>query len=118
MLTTWHILFPWYLFSDFHVKRWFTVAFLSREFSTLAPPSELKRKLQPRQKTFHSGDIFVATYFLRWLSAEPESYRTWNMIIYTNEGNPLGLKLLLVAKFAKKDVQVKIVSLNGKKLGW
>lgn len=36
------------------------------------------------------------------------------MIIYTNEGNPLGLKLLLVAKFAKKDVQLKIVTLNGK----
>lgn len=36
-----------------------------------------------------------------------------NMIIYTNEGNPLGLKLLLVAKFAKKDVQVKITTLNG-----
>lgn len=39
---------------------------------------------------------------------------TRTMIIYTNEGNPLGLKLLLVARFAKKDVQVKIVSLNGK----
>jgi Glutathione S-transferase, N-terminal domain len=35
------------------------------------------------------------------------------MIIYTNEGNPLGLKLLLVAKFAKKDVQIKFVTLNG-----
>lgn len=36
------------------------------------------------------------------------------MKIYTNEGNPLGLKLLLAAKFAKKDVQIKIVTLNGK----
>lgn len=35
------------------------------------------------------------------------------MIIYTNEGNPLGLKLLLVAKFAKKDVQIKVTNLNG-----
>ena len=36
------------------------------------------------------------------------------MIIFTNEGNPLGLKLLLAAKFAKKDVNLKIVaSLNG-----
>lgn len=38
------------------------------------------------------------------------------MIIYTNEGNPLGLKLLLVAKFAKKDVQVKTTNLNGEHL--
>lgn len=36
------------------------------------------------------------------------------MIIYTNEGNPLGLKLLAIAKFAKKDVQVKITTLTGK----
>jgi methionyl-tRNA synthetase len=35
------------------------------------------------------------------------------MIIYTNEGNPLGLKLLLAAKLAKKDLQVKVVTLNG-----
>lgn len=34
------------------------------------------------------------------------------MIIYTNEGNPLGLKLVLAAKLAKKDVQVKFVTLN------
>lgn len=39
------------------------------------------------------------------------------MIIYTNEGNPLGLKLLLVAKFAKKIVQIKTVTLNGK-ISW
>lgn len=38
------------------------------------------------------------------------------MIIYTNEGNPLGLKLLSTAKFAKKDVEVKIVTLNNCKL--
>lgn len=36
------------------------------------------------------------------------------MIIYTNEGNPLGLKLLAIAKFAKKDVEVKITTLAGK----
>jgi methionyl-tRNA synthetase len=38
------------------------------------------------------------------------------MIIYVNEGNPLGLKLLIAAKLAKKDVEFKIVSLNGKYL--
>lgn len=38
-----------------------------------------------------------------------------NMIIYTNEGNPLGLKLLVCAKFAKiKNVEIKIVNLSGK----
>lgn len=36
------------------------------------------------------------------------------MIIYTNPGNPFGLKLLICAKFAKKEVQVKTVSINGK----
>lgn len=36
------------------------------------------------------------------------------MIIYTNAGNPFGLKLLICAKFAKKDVQVKTIALNGK----
>jgi hypothetical protein len=36
------------------------------------------------------------------------------MIIYTNEGNPLGLKLLSTAKFAKKNVELKIVTLNCK----
>lgn len=34
------------------------------------------------------------------------------MIIYTNPGNPFGLKLLICAKFAKKEVRVKTVSLN------
>uniref|UniRef100_A0A8D8FWU0 Methionine--tRNA ligase, cytoplasmic n=1 Tax=Culex pipiens TaxID=7175 RepID=A0A8D8FWU0_CULPI len=34
------------------------------------------------------------------------------MIIYTNPGNPFGLKLLICAKFAKKEVQVKTVSIN------
>ena len=38
------------------------------------------------------------------------------MIIYTNEGNPLGLKLVAAAKFAKKDVQIKVVTLNGEEL--
>lgn len=36
------------------------------------------------------------------------------MIIYTNEGNPLGLQLLMLAKFAKQAVQVQLVNLNGK----
>lgn len=36
------------------------------------------------------------------------------MIIYTNEGNPLGLQLLVLAKFAKKTAQVQLVNLNGK----
>lgn len=36
------------------------------------------------------------------------------MIIYTNEGNPLGLQLLMLAKFAKRTVQVQLVNLNGK----
>lgn len=35
------------------------------------------------------------------------------MIIYTNEGNPFGLELLILAKLAKKDVTVKTVNLNG-----
>jgi len=35
------------------------------------------------------------------------------MIIYTNEGNPLGLQLLMLAKFAKRPVQVQLVNLNG-----
>lgn len=35
------------------------------------------------------------------------------MIIYTNEGNPFGLELLILAKVAKKDVTVKTVNLNG-----
>lgn len=34
------------------------------------------------------------------------------MIIYTNEGNPFGLELLILAKVAKKDVTVKTVNLN------
>lgn len=38
-----------------------------------------------------------------------------DMIIYTNEGNPLGLKLLLCTNFAKKgNVEIKYVNLNGK----
>lgn len=36
------------------------------------------------------------------------------MIIYTNVSNPLALKLLIVAKLAKKNVELKIVNLNGK----
>ncbi|KAH8407407.1 hypothetical protein KR222_008420 [Zaprionus bogoriensis] len=36
------------------------------------------------------------------------------MIIYTNEGNPLGLQLLMLAKFAKRTVQLQLVNLNGK----
>lgn len=35
------------------------------------------------------------------------------MIIYTNEGNPLGLQLLMLAKFAKQAVKVQLVNLNG-----
>lgn len=35
------------------------------------------------------------------------------MKIYTNEGNPLGLKLLILTKFAKKDVTIESVNLNG-----
>lgn len=34
------------------------------------------------------------------------------MIIYTNASNPLALKLLVVAKLAKKNVDLKIVNLN------
>ncbi|XP_055539810.1 methionine--tRNA ligase, cytoplasmic [Wyeomyia smithii] len=34
------------------------------------------------------------------------------MIIYTNQGNPFGLKLLICAKFAGVDVQLKTVTLN------
>lgn len=34
------------------------------------------------------------------------------MIIYTNVSNPLALKLLIVAKLAKKNVELKIVNLN------
>ncbi|KAL7736851.1 hypothetical protein ACLKA6_015685 [Drosophila palustris] len=37
------------------------------------------------------------------------------MIIYTNEGNPLGLQLLMLAKFAKQAVQVQLVNLNDAK---
>ncbi|XP_034651564.1 methionine--tRNA ligase, cytoplasmic [Drosophila subobscura] len=37
------------------------------------------------------------------------------MIIYTNEGNPLGLQLLMLAKFAKRSVQVQLVNLNDAK---
>ncbi|XP_039480722.1 methionine--tRNA ligase, cytoplasmic [Drosophila santomea] len=37
------------------------------------------------------------------------------MIIYTNEGNPLGLQLLMLAKFAKRPVQVQLVNLNDAK---
>ncbi|XP_023160349.2 methionine--tRNA ligase, cytoplasmic [Drosophila hydei] len=37
------------------------------------------------------------------------------MIIYTNEGNPLGLQLLVLAKFAKKTAQVQLVNLNDAK---
>lgn len=36
------------------------------------------------------------------------------MKIYTNEGNPFGLKLQLLAKFAKREVVVEKVNLNGK----
>ncbi|EDW72463.1 uncharacterized protein Dwil_GK20695 [Drosophila willistoni] len=37
------------------------------------------------------------------------------MIIYTNEGNPLGLQLQILAKFAKREVQVQLVNLNDSK---
>ncbi|KAH8261566.1 hypothetical protein KR044_011192 [Drosophila immigrans] len=37
------------------------------------------------------------------------------MIIYTNEGNPLGLQLLMLAKFAKQQVQLQLVNLNDAK---
>lgn len=36
------------------------------------------------------------------------------MIIYTNEGNPFGLKLLISAILGNKAVTVKFISLNGK----
>lgn len=36
------------------------------------------------------------------------------MIIYTNEGNPLGLKLVACAKLGNVNVTVKKVTLNGK----
>lgn len=36
------------------------------------------------------------------------------MIIYSNEGNPLGLKILICANLAKKAVEVKNVTLNSK----
>lgn len=39
------------------------------------------------------------------------------MKIFTNEGNPFGLKLQLLAKFANKPVQVIKVTLNGKSKG-
>ncbi|ALC42554.1 CG15100 [Drosophila busckii] len=37
------------------------------------------------------------------------------MIIYTNEGNPFGLQLLMLAKFAKRQVQLQLVNLNDAK---
>ncbi|KAH8340219.1 hypothetical protein KR067_013693 [Drosophila pandora] len=37
------------------------------------------------------------------------------MIIYTNEGNPLGLQLLMLAKFSKQAVKVQLVNLNDAK---
>ncbi|XP_001360316.2 methionine--tRNA ligase, cytoplasmic [Drosophila pseudoobscura] len=37
------------------------------------------------------------------------------MIIYTNEGNPLGLQLLMLAKFAKRSVQLVNLNLNDAK---
>lgn len=37
------------------------------------------------------------------------------MILFTEKSNPLGLKLLTVANFAKKSVEIKLVSLNGEK---
>lgn len=43
-------------------------------------------------------------------------YQEITMIIYTNEGNPQALKLLICAKTAKKEVTLKIVSLNGELL--
>lgn len=38
------------------------------------------------------------------------------MILFTEKGNPLGLKLLTVANFAKKPLEIKFVTLNGKKI--
>jgi hypothetical protein len=35
------------------------------------------------------------------------------MILYTEKSNPLGLKLLTVANFAKKPLEIKFVSFNG-----
>lgn len=35
------------------------------------------------------------------------------MIIYTNEGNPLGLQLLMLVKYSKRQVEVQLVNLNG-----
>lgn len=37
------------------------------------------------------------------------------MILFTDKSNPLGLKLLTVANFAKKELEIKFVTLNGKK---
>ena len=38
-----------------------------------------------------------------------------DMIIYTNEGNPLALNLLVCTNFAKKgNVEIKYVNLSGK----
>jgi Glutathione S-transferase, N-terminal domain len=37
------------------------------------------------------------------------------MILFTNEGNPLGLKILSAALFAKKEINVKIVNLDGER---
>ncbi|XP_058057768.1 methionine--tRNA ligase, cytoplasmic [Anopheles bellator] len=39
------------------------------------------------------------------------------MIIYTNTGNPFGLKLLICANLAKREVQVKHVTLNDPAVG-
>lgn len=36
------------------------------------------------------------------------------MIIYTNAGNPFTLQVLMLAKFAKRTVQLQLVNLNGK----
>lgn len=35
------------------------------------------------------------------------------MILFTEKSNPLGLKLLTVANFANKSLEIKFVSLNG-----
>lgn len=35
------------------------------------------------------------------------------MKIYTNDGNPFGLKVQILAKFAKREVTVEKVNLNG-----
>lgn len=32
------------------------------------------------------------------------------MILFTNEGNPLGLKILAVGYLAKKDIKLKVVN--------